>query len=142
MLGLLVLVVDDDDDQRALLESWLNEQGAKVISASCVAEGLEALIDRRPDVLISDLQMPGEDGFAFMQRVRRAADDRARQVPSIAISSLSGAEPQRLARQAGFWRFLTKPLDRSVVCRQVAAFGHAYRRFCARLRAATGPQIA
>jgi chemosensory pili system protein ChpA (sensor histidine kinase/response regulator) len=127
--GLVVLVVDDDHDNLRLLERILARRGATVVTAECAAGGLAALKERCPDVVLSDLQMEGGDGFGFMQCVRSSEHEHLRFVPAIAMTSLSGDQHRRRAREAGFWRFLVKPLDASVVCEEVAKLAHMHRRF-------------
>jgi CheY-like chemotaxis protein len=127
--GLVVLIVDDEADNLMLLERLLTRRGARVICASSAVEGMALLTQRCPDVLISDLQMPDSDGFGFMQRVRESNDDCARFVPAIAFSSLCGEAHRRRAREAGFWRYFTKPVVASMLCEEVAMLGHAYQRF-------------
>lgn len=126
---LVVLVVDDEEDTLLLVDRLLTRQGARVICAGCAAEGLTALSRHCPDVIISDLQMRGGDGFGFMRFLRGAKADYPRLVPSIAFSSLSGDADRRHAREAGFWRYLTKPAVASVLCEEVATLGRAHKRF-------------
>jgi CheY-like chemotaxis protein len=107
--GLSVLVVDDDADAREPLEMLLTSCDARVRVAASVAEAIEAYTREVPHVLIADLGMPGEDGFALIERL--AALDPASSVYAIALSGYAGEEDRIRASRAGFREHLAKPLD-------------------------------
>jgi PAS domain S-box-containing protein len=107
LAGLRVLVVDDDDDARDLLEDVLVAAGAVVEKADSAARGLEKICAFRPQVLVSDIGMPGEDGYAFVQRVR--AVDGA--IPSIALTAYTRSEDRTKALAAGFTTHIGKPVN-------------------------------
>jgi CheY-like chemotaxis protein/two-component sensor histidine kinase len=108
LAGRTILVVDDDASTREVVAAALERSGAQVCVAASAAEGWTALHDRRPDLLITDLAMPVEDGFSLMRRVR---DNPAigRQLPAIALSAFADARSEESARAAGFSAFLAKP---------------------------------
>jgi len=108
---LKVLVVDDDTDARELLEKILADQGASVLTASSASEGLIAIENFRPAVVVSDLAMPGMDGYQFMRAIRSLPDDRGGDVAGIALSAYGRAEDSNDAFAAGFRSFLAKPID-------------------------------
>jgi CheY-like chemotaxis protein len=107
-----VLVVDDDADSREMLTMVLEQYGASVTRAGSAAEAMRAIEVRRPDVLLSDIGMPGEDGYALIRRVR---DDESssmmRRLPAIALTGYATAEDGQKALAAGFQLHLPKPID-------------------------------
>ncbi len=108
LAGRTVLVVDDDSSTREVVTAALEQGGAHVRVAASAAEGWTALHERPPDILIADLAMPGEDGFALMRRVRSDPAFGPR-LPAIALSALADARSRESARAAGFSAFLAKP---------------------------------
>jgi CheY-like chemotaxis protein len=110
--GMRILVVDDRRDDRELLKVILRQPGADVRTAETAREALESIQAWRPHLLISDLAMPNEGGFALIAKVRALADAELRCVPAIAVTAHLGNEDRSQAYQAGFDHFLTKPIDR------------------------------
>ena len=109
--GVKVLVVDDEEDARDLVATVLRRAGADVLTAVSVAEAL-ALCDReRPDVLLSDLEMPGEDGYALIRKLRASAEPRLAGMPAAALTAYASYEDARRAREAGFEVHLSKPVQ-------------------------------
>jgi CheY-like chemotaxis protein len=107
--GLTVLIVDDDADAREPLEMLLTSCGARVQVAASAAQAIEAYAREVPHVLIADLGMPGEDGFALIERL--TALDPSFPVYAIALSGYAGEEDRARAARAGFRQHLAKPLD-------------------------------
>lgn len=121
--GMHVLVVDDEDDARALLDATLTQYGAHVSTASNVAEAL-ATIDRDPpDVLLSDIAMPEEDGHALIRRLRGRPPSQGGSIPAVAISAYASVGDGLAAEEAGFQAFVTKPFEPSEVANLVALLG-------------------
>ena len=108
--GLKVLVVDDEPDARLLVQRILADCNAGVITASSAGEALGLLTQDPPDVLISDVGMPGEDGYAFIRRVRSLPDGLA-SIPAIALTAYARLEDRARATRAGFQKHLAKPVD-------------------------------
>jgi signal transduction histidine kinase len=109
--GVRVLVVDDEDDARDLVAMVLRRAGADVLTAVSVAEAL-AVCDRdRPDVVLSDLEMPGEDGYALIRKLRASGDPRLASTPAAALTAYAGYEDAKRAREAGFEVHLPKPVQ-------------------------------
>ncbi|MDQ3819220.1 MAG: hybrid sensor histidine kinase/response regulator, partial [Acidobacteriota bacterium] len=106
--GLRVLIVDDDGDARELMKAALETRGITVVTAKGVSEALDALRLERPDVMISDIGMPEEDGFSLIQRVRKLSEEQGGRTPAAAISAYVGEE-SRL--EAGYELYVTKPLE-------------------------------
>jgi PAS domain S-box-containing protein len=118
--GLRVLVVDDDDDVREALLRLLQQHGASVVGASSAAAAFAAVLDHPPDVIVSDVAMPGEDGLSFIRRVRRLDLDRGGRVPAAALSAYASAEDRGLALLAGFQEHLRKPVEPAQLVAAVA----------------------
>ncbi len=115
LVGLAVLVLDDDADTRAMLETLLALAGAQVTTAGSVREALDGLGERPVDVVLADLAMPGEDGFAFIGQLRAWAAARREPVPAIALTAFTEEKVQRLALAAGYQQSLPKPVDASAL---------------------------
>jgi signal transduction histidine kinase/PAS domain-containing protein len=117
--GRRVLVVDDDPDARDLLARILGESGAHVSLASDAQGALQAL-DREPfDLLLSDISMPGTDGYELLRRVRAKGHSEAA-LPAIALTAFARAEDRARALEAGFIVHVTKPMDPSTLLNAVA----------------------
>ncbi len=109
LAGLRVLVLEDDEDSRMLAAALLESAGATVFVASTVAEGLGAFARISPQVVVSDLGLPGEDGFAFLRQVR-AVPGPGRTVPLVAMTASARTEDVDLALAAGFDDHVAKPM--------------------------------
>jgi PAS domain S-box-containing protein len=107
--GLHVLIVDDDQDTLDLLTAALTQRSANVTGVLSVAAAIEAIKSFRPDVLISDIAMPGEDGYQLIQKV--LALDVVPGIPAIAITAYAKQEDKDRALAAGFQRYLSKPVE-------------------------------
>jgi PAS domain S-box-containing protein len=118
--GVKVLLVEDAPDARELIALMLRERGAEVSTASNAAEAMERLTASLPDVLVSDIGLPGEDGHSLLRRVRAWAEARDQWVPAIALTAYASAEDARKAYRAGFQVHLSKPLERGVLLDAVA----------------------
>ena len=109
--GLRVLVVDDDADARELISLTLNSRGAVVQLASSAAEALECIQRQKPDVMIADIGMPQEDGYAMMRKLRTFERDQVRKrLPAIALTAYAGPADRGEALAAGYNIYLTKPV--------------------------------
>ena len=120
LLGLRVLVVDDDEDARDLIVAVLGCSGAEVRSSGSAAEALATLRGWRPDVLLSDIGMPREDGYDLIARVRALDDAQGGRVPAAALTAYARDEDRRLARAAGFQMHMAKPVNPSELVAAVA----------------------
>ncbi len=109
--GLRVLVVDDEQDARQLLKTVLEVQGAEVVAVGSTREALRELERLMPDVLVSDIGMPDEDGFALIRQVRAREAVQGGEIPAAAVSAYVGEENRRQALAAGFQRHVAKPVD-------------------------------
>jgi signal transduction histidine kinase/ActR/RegA family two-component response regulator len=119
--GIRVLVVDDIPDDRELLTRMLEVRGANVVSAASVAEGLAVLERERPDVLLSDIAMPEEDGYSLLRRLRALPADRGGRTPAVAVTAFADTEHADQGRDVRFQARLPKPIDAAEVAVVVAA---------------------
>jgi CheY-like chemotaxis protein len=108
-------VVDDDPDDLSVLDTVLRGAGAEVTAVSKVEDALRALQERRPQVLVSDLRIPGHDGFTLIRRIRRMEEERGGDMPALAISAFDTAEQRRYALEEGFTEYMPKPVHESIV---------------------------
>jgi CheY-like chemotaxis protein len=108
--GVSVLVVDDEADARDAVVGLLERYGAHVRPAASVAEAMTALETVLPDVLVSDLGMPGEDGYELIRRVRLLPEDAGGRLPSLAVSAYATAEHREKVIRTGFQKHLEKPV--------------------------------
>src|SRR3989442_5214133 len=115
--GITVLVVEDDQDTREVMRAMLELCGATVLVAESARTGLDAFEKARPDVIVSDIAMPGEDGYWLVREVARRMN--ARDVPAVAVTAFSGEHPREAALAPGFPAQHPKPVDRDVLCRTV-----------------------
>lgn len=109
--GVTIFIVDDEADTRALLIRLLSDCGAEVTAFPGAAEALEALRQRTPHVLISDIGMPVMDGYEFMQGVRAMEASSDREVPTIALTAFARSEDRTRAMIAGFDMHVAKPIE-------------------------------
>jgi CheY-like chemotaxis protein len=109
--GVRVLVVEDEADSREILSTMLREWGADVTTAPSAPEALSALDGAAPDVLVSDIGMPGIDGFELIREIRRRGTGNGGSVPAIALTAYAGEESRREALAAGFEEHVPKPAE-------------------------------
>ena len=109
--GCAVLVVDDNEDTRSLLTTMLEAYGAIVKTVGSVAEAREAIAARVPDVLVTDLAMPVEDGFGLLEYCRHHANPRIRELPILALTAYGGQQAHDRVLAAGFDAYLAKPVE-------------------------------
>ena len=110
LAGTTVLVVDDDEDALQLLGSVMTQAGATVLAASSADAALRLAVERQPRVLVSDIGMPGTDGFALLEQIRAALGDQAPAV-AIALTAYAGDRDRQRSFAAGYQRHLAKPFD-------------------------------
>jgi PAS domain S-box-containing protein len=111
LAGLKVLVVDDDPDTLTMLKAMLSDSGAEVQAVASAAQALESLQVSTPDVLVSDLAMPQEDGFSLIGRIRNSEVPKAQKIPAVALTAYVRVEDRARALTAGFNMFVPKPIE-------------------------------
>jgi len=111
LTGLRVLVVDDDADARELVTSVLVERRARVTAVAAATDALEQLQAERPDVIVSDIGMPVQDGYALMERVRALPPERGGSTPAIALTAYAHNADRAKALLSGFTAHAAKPID-------------------------------
>ena len=109
--GLKVLVVEDEPSAREAFMEMLTSLGAQVKTADSAREALEVFQKYRPDVLVSDISMPDEDGYSLIRKIRALRPVLGGTVPAIAVTAHAGAEDVKLALAAGFQSHVAKPVD-------------------------------
>ena len=109
--GVTVLVVDDERDARELVRRLLAECEARVLTAASADEGLALVARDRPDVLVSDIGMPGTDGYEFVRQVRALGPEQGGGVPAVALTAFARSEDRTRAVLAGYQMHLAKPVE-------------------------------
>jgi signal transduction histidine kinase/CHASE1-domain containing sensor protein/ActR/RegA family two-component response regulator len=109
--GLNVLLVDDDSDTLKLMETALKRRQANVTAVSSAGEAIQAITKRRPDVLVSDIAMPDEDGYGLIEKVRLLENGESQKIPAVAITAYAKEEDRKRALSAGFQIYLAKPVE-------------------------------
>ena len=123
--GVRILVVDDDPDSRGFLSALLQKQGATVWVAGSTGEAIDAFTCSRPDVLISDIAMPGQDGYDLIRQVRDLAPHEGGRTPAVALTAYVRAEDAEAALSAGYQRHIRKPVVVAELLDAVAALAAA-----------------
>ncbi|MBD2460905.1 response regulator [Oscillatoria sp. FACHB-1407] len=110
--GIRILLVDDDADTRELITFVLEQCQAEVMAVMSAQAGFAAIAQNSPDLLISDISMPDEDGYSLMRRIRAYEVEQGRQqIPAIALTAFARDEDQRAAFAVGFQQYFAKPIN-------------------------------
>jgi PAS domain S-box-containing protein len=109
--GIKVLVVDDDEDARDVLKAALNSFGAEVTTATGAPQALDTLASEKMDVLVSDINMPGMDGYELIRRVRAMAPEQGGRIPAVALTAYARTEDRMRALQSGYQTHVPKPVE-------------------------------
>jgi CheY-like chemotaxis protein len=109
--GLKVLVVDDEADTLELIRLSLTQCGAEAVTAQSVAGALVLMEEALPDVIISDIGMPGEDGFEFIKKVRRLPPEQGGKIPAVALTAYARAEDRLRVLRSGYQMHVAKPVE-------------------------------
>jgi CheY-like chemotaxis protein len=127
LYGLKILVVDDDVDTRELIEWVLKRVGAEVTSVGSAREALEVLEREKPHVLVSDIAMPEEDGYALLKKIRALPPERGGRIPAIALTAHSLVQDRLQSLRAGFQSHVPKPVVPEELVEVVASIIHLRR---------------
>jgi signal transduction histidine kinase/DNA-binding response OmpR family regulator len=109
--GIRILIVDDDPDTCEMLAFALNLRGAETQASKSVSEAFVSMAEWKPDILLTDINMPGEDGYSLINRLRTSTPEKGANIPAIALTALARAEDSEQALSAGFQLHLAKPVD-------------------------------
>jgi CheY-like chemotaxis protein len=120
LTGLEVLLVEDETDGRELMAEILSAAGARVTAAASVREAMTRFEESRPSIVVSDIGMPKEDGYALIRRIRRHPQAQGGNVPAIAVTAYAREEDRLRALSAGFQAHVAKPVDPADLLRAVA----------------------
>jgi signal transduction histidine kinase/DNA-binding response OmpR family regulator len=124
LCGVKILVVDDEPDSRELVATILKRSGGEVRCSQSAADALKEFKEWQPDLLISDLAMPNEDGYSLLRKVRRMKSKRAKEIPAVALSAYASDEDRALSLSKGFQMHLPKPIEpEHLVASVVSALG-------------------
>ena len=121
LAGLHILVVDDEADSRELLALVLERCGGRVTSVGSSQEGLAALAASRPDVVVTDIEMPQQNGYDFIRELRSLPAERGGQVPAVALTAYAGAQDRLKALRAGFQIHVAKPVQPAELAAVIAS---------------------
>ncbi len=116
-----VLAVDDEADALRLVKRVLEDCGARVLTAASAEEAMDWVVRARPDMIVSDIGMPGEDGYAFIRRVRALAPEQGGRTPAAALTAFARPEDRTRALRAGYQSHIAKPVDSAELAAVVAS---------------------
>ena len=119
--GLRIMIVDDDADAREVLVSMLAQAGAEVKACHSARDALKTIEQWRPFVLISDIGMPDEDGYALISKLRAREPERGGNIPAVALTGYARSEDRRRALAAGFQTHVSKPVEAAELIMVVAS---------------------
>jgi CheY-like chemotaxis protein/two-component sensor histidine kinase len=121
--GMSILLVDDDEVSRQVIAAHLEDHRAHVLTAGSAEAALDLLKRERVDVLVTDIAMPGEDGYELLRKVRASSVGEVASVPAVALTALARDEDRSQALRAGFQMHLTKPIETATLIAAVATLG-------------------
>jgi signal transduction histidine kinase/CheY-like chemotaxis protein len=119
--GLRILVVDDEADSRSLLSAILTGSGSEVRCCASAAKAMQEFKDWKPDLLVSDIGMPEEDGYALIRKLRQLKSTRVRGIPAIALTAYATPDDRAQALAAGFQIHLAKPVEPEKLVASIAS---------------------
>jgi PAS domain S-box-containing protein len=119
--GVHVLLVEDDDDSRKLLGTMLKRYGARVTSTKSAAEALAVFQDQLPDVMISDIGMPDQDGYELIRKLRALSPEKGGNTPAIALTGYASRKDRERALGSGYQQHMAKPIEQVDMINAIAA---------------------
>jgi CheY-like chemotaxis protein len=120
---LSILLVDDHPDAREVVSEILRRQRAKVAAAASAREAMMSLESLKPDLLLTDIGMPDENGFALLRKLRELPAEQGGAIPAIALTAFASADDRHQAIEAGFHAHLAKPVNPEELIDTVNRFG-------------------
>lgn len=105
----IIIIVEDHEETRLMVSLFLLQHGAKVLATANAFEGLQAIKEHRPDIVLTDISLPDRDGFELLQEIRRFEEQDGNRVPVIAMTALSTVSDRGRYLAAGFQAHLAKP---------------------------------
>ncbi|HEY6400350.1 MAG TPA: ATP-binding protein, partial [Blastocatellia bacterium] len=127
--GIKVLVVDDDEDARDVLKAALNSYGAEVTTVTGAPQALDTLASERMDVLVSDINMPGMDGYELIRRVRAMEPEKGGRIPAVALTAYARTEDRLRALQSGYQTHVPKPVEPAELEIVVATLAKSFKGY-------------
>jgi signal transduction histidine kinase/ActR/RegA family two-component response regulator len=125
LTGIKILAVDDEPDARFLLTAILEKCGAEIKTCESATQAIDLLEEFQPDILISDIGMPEEDGYALIKRVRDAERGTPKRIPAVALTAFARVEDRLKALSAGFNMHVPKPVEPAELAMVIASLvGH------------------
>lgn len=118
--GLRILVVDDESDSRELVNAILTRCGSEVRCCESVTEAIKVVREWKPDLLVSDIGMPNEDGFDLIKKLRKQRLKLAREIPAIALTAYATDDDRNRTLSAGFQMHISKPIEPKALVRSIA----------------------
>lgn len=109
--NLHILVVDDDKDIREMLRFILEQEGGRVVAAGSVVEALESYKNSAPSVVVADIGMPEQNGYALIATIRASDKELGRHTPAIALTAYTSPADEKAALTAGFQMYMSKPFE-------------------------------
>ncbi|GAX38458.1 response regulator [Nodularia sp. NIES-3585] len=128
--GLRLLVVDDDADTRQILNILFELEGAKVIAVASASEAVKVISQFKPDILISDIYLPDEDGYCLLPKLRDLMAAPGKQMPAIALTGSAREEDRIYAFASGFQTHLCKPINLDELVYEVASLTGCKQENC------------
>jgi CheY-like chemotaxis protein len=104
-------VVEDDEDMRGLVSWAVADSGADVTAVASAEEALAVIGDRQPDILVSDIRLPGDDGYVLLHKVKALLADRSGTIRAVALTAFATAADRKKALDAGYQAQVNKPVD-------------------------------
>jgi CheY-like chemotaxis protein len=125
--GLDVLVVDDEEDARELLSALLARCKMRITTAATVEEAIRSVQENRPDIIVSDIGMPEEDGYALIRKLRALAPEAGGGTPAVALTAFARTEERTKALVSGFNMHVPKPVEPSELLAVLASLATGFR---------------
>lgn len=121
LTGIKVLIVEDDNDSREVVQLFLEQSGAVVQSTESAKSAMQLLTQNTglPDIIVSDLAMPDEDGYTLVSKIRKLPPEAGGTIPALALSAFATSESKQRALESGFTRYLTKPFEPDLLIAEI-----------------------